>query len=170
MYILHFPRVELQTWIQQQRKFVLFCWSFRVNETFFLVLFNPSSAVFVLYTYTVQTKKKSTELVPLFTCQKDVSSHQSAWWSFSGVESETQLIHLLACTCKNQLLCSAISRCLSLSAIRARHWMAEELECMPSSSRNRPAQYWKRKVTEEWGRRYRICYFFGKQVSLFVWA
>ena len=93
MYVLHSPRVELQSWIQQQRALALFCWSFRVNETFYLVLFNPSSAVFVPTSTTVETEKKSRLNLFLDTCQKDVSSHQSAW-SFSRAESETELIGL----------------------------------------------------------------------------
>ena len=45
--------------------------------------------------YDRRDRKKSTELVPLVTCQKDISSHQSAW-SFSGVESERELILMRA--------------------------------------------------------------------------
>ena len=94
-----------------------------MNQTFFLVLFNPSSAVYVPRT-AEKEKKKSTELVPLFTCQKDVSSHQSAL-SFSGDESEAELIGL----CVQE---PAFMQCNIRLSVHF-NWMAEELECMPSS-------------------------------------
>ena len=36
-------------------------------------------------------KHRSTEMVPLSLCNKDVTGHRSTW-SFSGIESETDLI------------------------------------------------------------------------------
>jgi hypothetical protein len=38
-----------------------------------------------------RSKNKSIDIVPLFTCKKDIASHRSIW-SFSGVESEDELI------------------------------------------------------------------------------
>ena len=39
-------------------------------------------------------KHRSTEIVPLSLCNKDVTGHRLTW-SFSGIESETDLIILL---------------------------------------------------------------------------
>ena len=36
-------------------------------------------------------KHRSTEIVPLWLCNKDVTGHRSTW-SFSGIESETDLV------------------------------------------------------------------------------
>ena len=36
-------------------------------------------------------KHRSTEIVPMSLCNKDVTGHRSTW-SFSGIESETDLI------------------------------------------------------------------------------
>ena len=78
MYISHSPRVELQSSIQQQRElgFFLLVSSREPPETVLSSSFQ--SIVGSFCSYDGRDKKKSTELVPLFTCQKDVSSHQSA--------------------------------------------------------------------------------------------
>ena len=44
--------------------------------------------------FDTRDKHRSTEIVPLSLCNKDVTGHRSTW-SFSGIESKTDLI--LAC-------------------------------------------------------------------------
>ena len=52
------------------------------------------SLVGTLCSFDRKDKHRSTEIVPLSLCNKDVTGHKSTW-SFSGIESETDLI--LAC-------------------------------------------------------------------------